>query len=213
MDFVFALLLTVLMIWYATRLTENDLPGTEGARHVGVGFASYRVHPGDDERGAARRLGRLVKEAALLLSHLEQRYLSAGSDRLDQDARVAATRRLAARFDPGALIENRPGVDGTAFTLDKGLLIAMCLRSPANGELISRSSDEVLTFVFLHEMAHVAAAQIGHGKEFWSTFKWILLEAIECGVYKAVNYSAKPTTYCGALVNHSPLFDNRIVAL
>lgn len=124
------------------------------------------------------------------------------------------------RYNPDSLAENAPGLDGTAFTLDKGTLIAMCLRrdepgAPLESETVDGYAvDDVLAFVFFHELSHVAADDYGHGPEFWSTFKWLLGEAVEAGQLPAgLDFDASPTSYCGVPVDHNPLFDADIVPL
>jgi predicted metal-dependent hydrolase len=57
--------------------------------------------------------------------------------------------------------------------------------------------------VVIHELGHIASKSIGHTKEFWSTFKFILKEAVEMGLYKNVNYANNPQPYCGITVSSS----------
>ena len=67
-----------------------------------------------------------------------------------------------------------------------------------------------ITFVALHEMAHIITKSIGHTDKFWKNFKFLLQQAIKLGIYKKVDYSANPKTYCGMKVTDTPLVDNSI---
>ncbi len=217
----------ILIVWLVGR--AGATPGVDGVVPVPGGYRSYRVHRDLDGSGvAADRLALLERRAALLLDSINRRFLFGGQPyaidgiAATNSPAAAAARRLARRYSPDALVENAPGVDGTAFTLDKGSLIAMCLREAEPGTPLATSQDgypvdEVLLFVFLHELSHVAADGFGHGPEFWSTFKWILQEALVApGLGRqlvAMDFDNRPTSYCGIAVDHNPLYDPNIAPL
>jgi predicted metal-dependent hydrolase len=54
-----------------------------------------------------------------------------------------------------------------------------------------------MMFVAIHELAHIASNGIGHDKEFYENFKWLLEEANQIGIYKRENFNDKPQMYCG----------------
>ena len=62
-------------------------------------------------------------------------------------------------------------------------------------------------FVAIHELSHVASESIGHNKEFWDNFKFLLKEATDAGVYKMVDYSSNNTEYCGMTITDNPYFN------
>jgi predicted metal-dependent hydrolase len=55
--------------------------------------------------------------------------------------------------------------------------------------------DNMLTYVLLHELAHVLTPEIGHGTTFRTTFEQLLTRAKQANLYdpKAI----KPSNYCG----------------
>jgi hypothetical protein len=168
---------------------------------------SYRVQPGAAEPGAAADLlARLNGRALELLRALRRSYAGRGG------ARAAAAERLRRRYDPDHLAENAPGAkDGeTAYALNKGELVALCLRDPLTGEL---QGEELLFFVHLHELAHLAVEAEGHPPEFWQTFRWLLEEAEASGVYKSPDFEAAPARYCGVAVDYNPRWDPRQASL
>jgi predicted metal-dependent hydrolase len=63
-----------------------------------------------------------------------------------------------------------------------------------------------LTFVSIHELAHTMSESIGHKKEFWKNFKFLLENAVRIHIYKAINYSKTPISYCGMTIDESPLY-------
>jgi predicted metal-dependent hydrolase len=67
--------------------------------------------------------------------------------------------------------------------------------------------ENTLMFVAIHELSHVASVSIGHNKEFWDNFKFLLKEAKDAGVYKMVDYSANNQEYCGMTITDNPYFN------
>ena len=61
-------------------------------------------------------------------------------------------------------------------------------------------------FVAIHEMAHITTLSIGHNKEFWDNFKYLLVKAKKCKVYDPVDYSKKQAEYCGMTISDNPYF-------
>ena len=64
-----------------------------------------------------------------------------------------------------------------------------------------------------HELTHIGSDVKDHPPEFWSAFKFVLQEAVECRTYTPVNYSLHPEEYCGMSVSYNPLFDANLPAL
>ena len=112
--------------------------------------------------------------------------------------------RLAKKFNPDRIVETLPTSEYTAYSEDKGTKLAFCLRKEKHGmKLIDLNT---LVFVGLHELSHLTTESIGHKKEFWDNFKFILDNAVEAGIYIPVDYSKEPNNYCGLLIDTSPLF-------
>jgi hypothetical protein len=154
-----------------------------------------------------------------LLEHLRAKYYIGVTD--DECAREckamrahvnarAAVEHLLRNFNYEAIHENIPSsVGNTAYSLDKGRTIMLCLRDvypPHNIVDIN-----TLMFVVIHEAAHIANwAEWGHGAHYWSVFKFLLREAVRVGVYKPIDYARNPTSYCSFRLDHNPLFDESI---
>ena len=67
-------------------------------------------------------------------------------------------------------------------------------------------------YVAIHELAHIACESVGHTDEFWDIFKKMLFEGAKIKIYKPVDYSVNPTSYCGTIINEMlSLYSNRIV--
>jgi predicted metal-dependent hydrolase len=87
-----------------------------------------------------------------------------------------------------------------AYSVNKGEKIGICLRNK-KGEI---ENENTMTFVLLHELAHIMSKTYAHDKEFWNNFSLLLQAASSCGIYKYTNYEANPTTYCGHNITHTP---------
>ena len=89
----------------------------------------------------------------------------------------------------------------TTYTVNKGEEIVFCLRDE-NGNL---HDVNLLLFVAIHELAHVACPELNHTQLFISIFVFLLKTAISLGVYKYQDYNKNPVNYCGMYLNQSPL--------
>ena len=115
-------------------------------------------------------------------------------------------RRLVKKFNPNKIVETLPTSEYTAYSENKGKKLAFCLNKEKtnNNQLID---ENTLMFVALHELSHIATESIGHNKEFWDNFKFLLKEAEEAGVYNMVDYSKENTEYCGMTITDNPYFE------
>ena len=114
-------------------------------------------------------------------------------------------KRLTKRFNPKKIMETLPTSKFTAYSENKGEKLAFCTTTTKQG---SKLIDEnTLTFVALHEISHIATESIGHGKEFWENFKFILKNAVSLGLYEPKDYKKKPQKYCGMTITDNPYYD------
>lgn len=114
-------------------------------------------------------------------------------------------RRLVEKFNPDKISETLPTSEYTAYSENKGEKIAFCLNKQKNGtQLIDINT---LTFVAIHELAHIMTTSEGHKQEFWTNFKFLLENAIHSGIYKPVDYKKNPQPYCGMDITDNPYYD------
>jgi len=114
-------------------------------------------------------------------------------------------KRLAEKFNPKKISETLPTSKYTAYSENKGEKLAFCTTTTKEG---SKLIDEnTLTFVAIHELGHVMTESVGHTKEFWQNFKFLLKNAAKIGIYKPVDYKKKPKNYCGMKITDNPYYD------
>lgn len=111
--------------------------------------------------------------------------------------------RLYEKFDPEQITEAGKNNKYTSYSINKGEKIVLCIRQKNDKENIV--DENTLTFVALHELAHIMTKSVGHTDEFWDNFRKILKEAINKNIYTKVDYSNNPQEYCGIQVSDTPI--------
>jgi len=89
----------------------------------------------------------------------------------------------------------------TTYTVDKGKEIVFCLRSKKTNKI---HDINLLTFVTIHELSHIACPEYNHTPLFVSIFDFFLKIAMELGLYKYQDYAKNPVEYCGMNLNANP---------
>ena len=113
--------------------------------------------------------------------------------------------RLKKGYNPQKITETLPTSEYTAYSENKGEKLAFCLTTEKNSNnLIDLNT---LTYVALHELAHIATKSIGHTPEFWQNFKFLLVEAKKINIYNPIDYKNKPKEYCGMTITDNPYYD------
>jgi hypothetical protein len=144
------------------------------------------------------------EEAANVLANIRiklEKICSLMKEKYPDDASV---KRMVKKFNPDNITEAGKNNQYTSYSVNKGEKLVFCIRQKDEKETLV--DDNTITFVAIHELAHIMTKSVGHTDEFWSNFKRLLNEAIEAGLYNKENYSENPREYCGIKVSDSPLF-------
>ena len=113
---------------------------------------------------------------------------------------------LSKNFRPDKIYETLPTSELTAYSENKGEKMAVCLNKNKNDN--TKLIDEhTLTFVCIHELSHMMTSSIGHKEEFWSNFKFLLIEAKKYGIHDPYNYKKDNEEYCGIFIKDNPYYD------
>ena len=143
---------------------------------------------------AADRLATVNQKLAKLVDHCKKEF----------PERENVT-RLVEGFNPKKISETLPTSEFTAYSENKGEKLAFCLNTEKNGNNLI--DPNTLTFVAIHELAHIATKSVGHKDEFWSNFKFLLGEAAKINIYVQTDYKKKPARYCGMNITDNPYYD------
>jgi hypothetical protein len=155
----------------------------------------YLVRNLPDAQEAADRLARVREKLVRLRKVLQQKY----NDKPFVQLLVKNCDLSADKFS-----ESTPDASYTSYSVNKGEKVYMCLRQRDEAE--SLVPENILTFVALHEMAHIGTSSIGHNPDFWNHFSWLITQAEELGVYQYQDFKAHPVAYCGVKITDSPTY-------
>ncbi len=155
----------------------------------------FLVHKDKDKQQKANLLGQLVENLYAIKNHLvkNKNKFPEYSEYIDL---------LSKNFNEGvtSVYETDPESNLTSYSVNKGEELSFCLRSKKTGEI---HDINLLTYVGIHEISHIACPEIGHGDLFKKIFRMFAQEAINIGVYKKVDYSEVPVEYCGMVLSSS----------
>ena len=151
----------------------------------------YLVHNLKYKELAAITLSRVRNNLSQLCIKLEQKY--------PHDERI---HRMNSKFNPDSIVETDPKSKHTSYSINKGEKIHLCLRSKDGQQRIVKQN--VIMFVALHELAHVMTISVGHTKEFWDNFEFLLREAQSMGYYQETDFNNMPHEYCGVKITDTP---------
>ena len=139
-------------------------------------------------------LARTTEKLKQLVAYLKEEYPNREN-----------VKRLAEKFNPRKISETLPTSKYTAYSENKGEKLAFCTTTTKEG---SKLIDEnTLSFVAIHELGHVMTESVGHTKEFWQNFKFLLKNAVKIGIYEPIDYKKKPKNYCGMQITDNPYYD------
>ena len=191
--FAWALLLTIIAVGYGTLASKQGKYPMAYVQST-VDGERYYVRNLSDKQQAADRLARVRRKLTDLKEYLEKKHM----DKPFVAQMVQNFTGLASQFS-----ESTPEAVHTSYTVDKQKVF-MCLRQRnADEELVS---ENIITFVALHELAHVGTESIGHTPEFWNNFAWLLQQAEGIKIYQYTDFAAHPVEYCGVHITDSPTY-------
>lgn len=146
-----------------------------------------------------------VNDAADLLAHVTNKCIKLVDYMVKNHNDDERVQRLKDGFDPEVIRETLPTSKLTAYSENKGEKIALCLRKTKKGT--SLIDLNTLTFVAIHELAHIMTKSIGHKPEFWDNFKFLLINAEKANLYTPVDYKKNSKPYCGMPITDNPYYD------
>ena len=109
--------------------------------------------------------------------------------------------QLCSRIKNVIIKENHPNSDFTSYCVNKGEELVFCIRISKDGGDIHPIN--LLMYVVIHEISHVACPEEGHTQLFNEIFKFLCKMSIELGIYTKINFNKNPENYCGIIINDS----------
>ena len=88
-----------------------------------------------------------------------------------------------------------------AYNVNKGESISICVK---NKQELNKTNE--LMFVLLHELAHIMTSDYAHDEMFWNSFRYLIKESEDYGLYNNINYQNTPHEFCNMQLRHNPTF-------
>lgn len=155
----------------------------------------YLVRDLPDKQQASNMLGRIKKNILTLVSHLEE------NKEQEYSKNKPYIEQLSQRIKGVVINESTEDSIYTSYSVNKGEQIVFCLRSR---DVSNQLHDlNLVMYVALHEIAHVACPEYGHGDLFKKIFAFLTNVAIKIGIYQKIPFDKDPVEYCGLTISDS----------
>lgn len=158
-----------------------------------VDDSTYFVQNVEDKQNAANMLATIKKNLLQLNNHLMKNIDKFGDYKM-------YILRINSKIPKCIFLENTQlskKTKHTSYSINKGEKIVFCLRDK---ETLKLHNINVVMYVAIHELSHIACPEVGHTQLFTEIFQFLLKQSIEIGIYKYVDYSVNPEGYCGMIV-------------
>lgn len=110
---------------------------------------------------------------------------------------------LKEKFENVTISENIYDFYYTSYSVNKGEQLVFCMRSRKNATTDKKHDINLMMYVVLHEISHIACPEYGHTQKFKDLFKYITQTAIDIGIYTNIDFKNAPTEYCGMSITDS----------
>ena len=154
----------------------------------------YLVRDVDDRQKAANMLARIKKNITKLITHLNANK----SKYKDYEEYID---QLTHKIKGVVINESSADSIYTSYSVNKGEQIVFCLRSKKYINKMHRLN--LVMYVAIHELAHVACPEYGHTELFKHIFAFLTQVSIDIGIYKKISFNSDPMEYCGLLITDS----------
>ena len=191
---ILMVILLVTIIYYFNKLSKTEATYVKS----NLNDKEYLVQNLEDKKEATYMLSIIHKRIFILRDYLEKNI----SKYPEYQEYI---KQFCNRINNLVLQENAPDGKYTSYTVNKGDEIALCLRSRKDGKL---HNINLVMYVVLHELAHVACPEIDHTELFKKIFIFFLEIAIVLKIYKKINYQINPHEYCGLTISENLLGHN-----
>lgn len=179
---IFLIVLLILFLYYQSEHADLEYITSD------IDNEKYLVRKLPDSKNAADTICKIKSNIDKLIKHLN----SLKKKDLSKKKRKCI-KLLTSRYNHERLYESAPSINYTSYSVNKGEKIYLCLRSKKDNKIHKMN---VIMYVVLHELAHVGSVSIGHNKEFYDNFHYLLEEAEKIKIFKKSN-SGKQIEYCG----------------
>jgi len=195
-NFLILFIILILIIIYYSFIKEDEIIGNTIYVKSELDNKEYLVRDLPDKQEAANMLARLKLNIDKLVEHLyENKEIAEFSEYKE------FIEQLKRNIKNTIIYETKLKAEYTSYSVNKGEELVFCVRSKEIPERLHKLN--LVMYVCLHELAHVANPEYGHGEQFQKIFVFFTKEAIKIGIYKKEEFFQNPQEYCGININES----------
>lgn len=188
---ILIVILFIILLYYFNKISKSEAVYVKSR----LDNREYLVQNLEDKEEATYMLSVIYKRIFILRDYFKENI-----DKYPEYKPYL--KQFCERIKNLVLMENAPDGRYTSYTVNKGDEIALCLRSRKTGKL---HDINLIMYVVIHELAHVACPEIDHTELFKKIFIFLLKISIELKIYKKVDYQIDPHEYCGLTINENLL--------
>jgi hypothetical protein len=196
------IIITIVFVVY-TRVTKNDMVLVKSD----IDGDSYLVRNTKDKKKASNLLATLKRDIMQITEYLNQKLDSKDNADIERYQPYSAyIKQLKRNLQNVTIKESGFNTVYTSYTVNKGESIVFCIRSKDITKLLKSNTihdKNLVMYVALHEISHVACPEYGHTELFKKIFKFIAETGMKLGMYKKVDFDAVPVEYCGMMITDS----------
>lgn len=165
--------------------------------YVEVEGFRFSIQDNEDKDKSKKLLGEMVKRMYQLRD-----YLNSNKNKFPEYQQYIDLLIKNFNKDRTHIYENDHNSSHTSYSVNKGQELVFCLKSKNENKY---HNINLLMYVAIHEMAHLACPEIGHTPLFNKVFKFLAEQSVNIGIYIKNNYEYAPVEYCGMILSSNIL--------
>lgn len=167
----------------------------------------YLVRNTKDKKKAANLLASIKANIMYISNHMSEKCNSSNEEEIKlYRPYTAYIEQLRRNLKNVEIRESDYTTVHTSYTVNKGDMIVFCIRSKSITDMLKENNihnKNLVMYVALHEIAHVACPEYGHTELFKKIFKFITDCAISIDLYTKIDFDNYPEMYCGMMITDS----------
>jgi hypothetical protein len=200
---ILILVITTMMFMVYGKVGNTDMSYVKSD----IDGNNYLVRNRTDNKKVANLLASIKADIMDISEYLSRKLESKNeSDQKKYQPQKQYINQLKRNLKNVEIKESASDTEYTSYTVNKGETIVFCVRSKSITNYIKSHNihdKNLVMYVALHEISHVACPEYGHTDLFKRIFKFICETGIELGIYKKVDFESNPIEYCGMKITDS----------
>ncbi len=194
--FILIIVIVFLLYYYKERINYYTIELVKSD----IDNELYLVRSNETKFEAANMLAKININMKKLVE-----YLNKNINSKEYENYIPYINQLTEKIKNTKIQENSDNGIYTSYSVNKGEQVIFCLRSRSANLNENNKIHELnlLMYVVIHEMAHVACPEYGHTDLFKQIFAFLAEESIKVGIYSKIDFNKENKEYCGLKITES----------